>query len=63
VNADIAALTPKYEAATISRTKPAIRDKPVANEKNAVERASLPARGRGAVTSSAGATSASAASS
>ena len=46
VNADIAPLTPKYEAAKISRTRPAIRESAVAKEKNAVESASRPARGR-----------------
>jgi hypothetical protein len=36
VNADIGPVTPKYLAATTSRTSPAIRDRPVAAEKNAV---------------------------
>jgi hypothetical protein len=39
VNADIAAVTPKYLAATTSRTSPSTRESPVANEKNAVLRA------------------------
>ena len=60
VNADIAPLTPKYEAAKISRTSPAMRESPVAREKNAVERARRPARGLGARSSSWGETSASA---
>jgi small subunit ribosomal protein S20 len=44
VNADIAAVTPKYFAATISRTSPRIRESPVAAEKKAVLRANLPPR-------------------
>ena len=60
VNADIAPLTPKYEAAKISRTRPAIRESAVAKEKNAVEIASRPARGVGTPISSFGTTSASA---
>ena len=40
VNADIAAVTPKYFAATTSRASPSRRDSPVATEKNAVLRAS-----------------------
>src|SRR5919108_705683 len=40
VNADIAAVTPKYLAATTSRTSPSTRERPVANEKKAVFRAS-----------------------
>src|SRR5215210_1729490 len=39
VNADIAAVTPKYFAATTSRARPRRRERPVANEKNAVLRA------------------------
>src|SRR5215217_1568161 len=39
VNADMAAVTPKYLAATTSRASPSRRDRPVANEKNAVLRA------------------------
>ena len=57
VNADICPLAPKKLAATISRTSPAIRESPVAKAKKAVERASRPARGRGATTSSLGTTS------
>ena len=52
VNADIAPLTPKYLAATTSRTSPSTRERPVASEKNAVLRASAARRvragGRGA---------------
>src|SRR3954449_10817139 len=40
VNADIAAETPKMLAATTSRTSPSTLDRPVANEKKAVLRAS-----------------------
>ena len=39
MNADIAAVTPKYFAATTSRASPSSRDRPVANEKKAVLRA------------------------
>jgi len=40
VNADIAPVMPKRLAATISRTRPAMRENPVATEKNAVLAAS-----------------------
>jgi hypothetical protein len=43
VKADIAPVTPKRLAATTSRASPRRRDSPVANEKNAVLRASRPA--------------------
>jgi hypothetical protein len=54
VKADIAPLTPKKLAATISRTSPATRERPVANEKKSVER---PSRRSRADPSSGGSTS------
>ena len=54
VNADIGPSVPKYEAATISRTRPATREAAVASENSAVERARRPERGRAGSTSSLG---------